>query len=196
MNAIASKSPTNKTAARWERENRREQKNGILDTGATSGAAPEEDKEAFKKTGMNSNKTFMFPDKRTRSATKKMHLKHKLRETAKEVNIVPGLHSTLISVPKLADADYTTVFEKDKATIYDATTTSISTTLPPVLEAHQCKLTGLWKLNLEPDKDETTKANDTHQPKNPSTSYSTYPAPAKAYSGTMQQQASQQKKLS
>ena len=138
MNAIASKSPTNKTTARWEwkMENRREQKTGILDTGATFGAAPEEDKEAFKETVMNSNKTFMFPDKRTRSATKKMHLKHKLRETAKEVNIVPGLHSTLISVPKLADADYTTVFKKDKATIYNATTTSILTTLPPVLKAH------------------------------------------------------------
>jgi hypothetical protein len=138
MNAIASKSPTNKTAARWERkiENRREQKTGILDTGATSGVAPEEDEEAFKETGMNSNKTFKFPNKRTRSAMKKMHLKHKLCETAKEINIVQGLHSTLISVPKLADADYTTVFKKDKATIYDATTMSISTTLPPVLKAH------------------------------------------------------------
>jgi hypothetical protein len=146
-------------------ENRREQKTGILGTGATSGSAPEEDKEAIKETGMNSNKTFMFPNKRTRSDTKKMHLKHKLRETAKEINIVPGLHSTLISIPKLADANYATVFKKEKATIYDATTTSISATLPPVLEAHQCKLTGLWKLNLEPDEDETTKANDTHQPK-------------------------------
>ncbi len=74
---------------------------------------------------------------------KKMHPKHKLHETAKEINIAPRLHSTLISVPKLADADYTTVFKKDKATIYNATTTSISTTLPPVLEAHRCKLTGV-----------------------------------------------------
>jgi hypothetical protein len=140
MNAIASKSPTNKTVAHCEQkmENRREQKTGILDTGATSGAAPEEDKEAFKETVMNSNKTFMFPDKRTRSAMEKMHLKHKhkLCETAKKISIVSGLHSTLISVPKLADADYITVFKKDKATIYNATTTSILTTLPPVLKAH------------------------------------------------------------
>jgi hypothetical protein len=32
--------------------------------------------------------------------------------TAREMNIVPGLHSTPVSVPKLADAGYTTVFSK------------------------------------------------------------------------------------
>jgi hypothetical protein len=61
INAIASKSPTNKTAAHWEQkmENRRWQKTSILDTGATSGVAPEKDEEAFKERGMNSNKTFV-----------------------------------------------------------------------------------------------------------------------------------------
>ena len=38
-------------------------KMGILDTGATSGAAPEEDEEWFINTGEASTKTFMFPDK-------------------------------------------------------------------------------------------------------------------------------------
>ncbi len=47
-------------------------------------------------------KTFMFPDKRTNKATKKMCLKHKLCPAAREMNIVPGLHSTLVSIPKLA----------------------------------------------------------------------------------------------
>ena len=42
---------------------------GILDTGATSGAAPEEDEECFVNTGEASTKTFMFPDKRTNKAT-------------------------------------------------------------------------------------------------------------------------------
>ena len=83
---------------------------GIIDTGATSGAAPEEDEECFVNTGEASTKTFMFPDKRTNKATKRMLTKHNLRPTACEMNIVPGLHSTLISVPKLMDAGYTTVF--------------------------------------------------------------------------------------
>jgi hypothetical protein len=73
-----------------------------------------------------------------------------LRESAREMNIVPGLHSTLFSIPKLADADYTTVFEKGKATIYDALTTTITTDQPLILNAPRCKLTGLWELPLEP----------------------------------------------
>jgi hypothetical protein len=60
----------------------------------------------------------MFPDKCTNKAMKKMRLKHKLRPAAREMNIVPRLHSTLVSVPKLVDAGYTTVFSKEGATIY------------------------------------------------------------------------------
>ncbi len=75
-----------------------------------------------------SSKTFMLPDKRTHRATKKMLLKHKLREGAWEINIVPGLHITLISVPQLADANYVTLFDNNDAKIFDATITNISTT--------------------------------------------------------------------
>jgi len=91
----------------------------------------------------------MLPDKRTQAATKKMLLRQPLREGAREVNIVPGLHSTLISVPKLADSDYITVFDKSQATIYDATTTAITATNPSILNAPRCTATGLWKLPLE-----------------------------------------------
>jgi hypothetical protein len=64
------------------------------------------------------------------------------------MNIVPGLHSTLISVPKLADVGYTTVFNKNGAAIYDDYTTKISASQPPVLDADRCDHTGLWKLQL------------------------------------------------
>ena len=153
MSVLADKRPGNRTAAHWARkvENRRTRKAGILDTGATSGAAPEEDEEYFEDSGQLSSKTFMLPDRRTHRATKKMLLRHPLREIAREVNIVPGLHSTLVSVPKLADADYITVFDKTKAIIYDATTTNVKATEPPVLTAHRCHETGLWKLPLDPN---------------------------------------------
>jgi hypothetical protein len=131
-------------------ENRKAQRSGILDTGATSGAAPAEDEEYFDDTGQKSSKIFMLPDKRRHKATKKMLLQQPLRKLAREMNIVPGLHSTLISIPKLADANYTTVFEKGKATIYDALMTMITTDQPPILDAPRCKLTGLWELPLEP----------------------------------------------
>jgi hypothetical protein len=48
----------------------------FIDLGATSGAAPEEDKQDLDNTSKMSRKTFMFPDGRTGKATKKMLLKH------------------------------------------------------------------------------------------------------------------------
>ena len=92
MNATTDIGPTNKVAAHWARKikNRTLRKMGILDTGATSGAAPEEDEECFDDTGEASTNTFMFPDKRTNKATKRMLTKHNLRPTACEMNIVPG----------------------------------------------------------------------------------------------------------
>ncbi len=77
----------------------------FLDSGATSGAAPEEIELDLEDTGQLSEKTFMFPDGRTGKATKRMLLGHNLQLAAREMNIVPGLHSALISIPKLADAD-------------------------------------------------------------------------------------------
>ena len=146
MSVLTVTRPANKVAAHWARklENRKEQRTGILDSRATSGAAPEEDEGQFDDSGQMSSKTFMLPDKRTHRATKKMLLKHRLREGAREINIVPGLHTTLISVPKLADANYVTIFDKNEAKIYDATITNISTTQPPVLTAPRCNDTGLW----------------------------------------------------
>jgi hypothetical protein len=93
----------------------------------------------------------MFPDKCTNKATKKMRLKHKLRPAAREMIIVPGLHLTLVSVTKLADAGYTTVFSKKGVAIYDDHTTTITDNKPPVLEADRCNHTGLWKLPLHPE---------------------------------------------
>jgi hypothetical protein len=138
-------------------ENRKAQRIGILDTGATSGVALADNEEYFDDTGQKSNKIFMLPDKRRHKATKKMLLWQPLRELAREMNIVPGLHSTLIRVPKLADANYTTVFEKGKATIYDASTTTIMADQPPILAAPRCELTGLLELPLEPL--QTTSSN-------------------------------------
>ncbi len=118
--------------------------------GATSGAAPAEDVPDLVYTGQPSRKKFMFPDGGTGKATKKMLLKHNLRLAAREMNIVPGLHLALVSIPKLADAGYTTIFNKDGATIYNDETTLITATSPPVLESERCEHTGMWKLDLNP----------------------------------------------
>ncbi len=135
--------------------NRRAQ-TGILDTGTTSGAGQPEDTDAFEYTGQPSTKVFMLPDKSRVHAIHKMLLKHKIRDGAQEMNIVPGLHSTLVSVPKIVDKDYIVVFDKKLAKTYNASTTTITATEKPILEAPRCTSTGLWSMPLEAD---DTKAN-------------------------------------
>ncbi len=64
-----------------------------------------------------------------------MLLEYNLCLAAREMNIVPGLHSALVSIPKLVDAGYTTVLNKNGAAIYDDKTTTFTATNPPVLES-------------------------------------------------------------
>ena len=72
------------------------------------------------------------------------------------MNIVPGLHSILVSIPKMANADYIAVFDKHKqATIYDATTTMITALINPIVIAPWCQTTGCWKLDLDAAVQET-----------------------------------------
>jgi len=152
MSAIVTVNPPNKVAAHWAQKlhNRKLRRFTFLDSGATSGAAPTEDEPDLNDTGQSSRKTFMFPDGSTGKVTKKMLLKHNLRQSAREMNIVPGLHSTLVSIPKLADAGYTTVFNKNGAAIYDDETTKITATSPPILESERCEHTEMWRLDLNP----------------------------------------------
>jgi hypothetical protein len=152
LSAVGNGSPPNKVAAHWAQKlhNRKLRRFTFLDLGATSGAAPAEDEPDLVDTEQQSRKTFMFPDRRTGKVTKKMLLKHNLRLAAREMNIVPGLHSALVSIQKLSEMGYTTVFNKNGAAIYDDYTTKITATSLPVLESDRCEHTGMWKLDLNP----------------------------------------------
>jgi hypothetical protein len=79
------------------------------------------------------------------------------------MNIVPSLHSTLISLPKLAEAGYTTIFSKAGAAIYDDYTTNILASQQPVLEAGRCGHMGLWKLPLDEQGRETNRTPSSNE---------------------------------
>jgi hypothetical protein len=113
------------------------------------GAGAKHNADCFHDAGLPSEKVFMLPDKTRIRISKKMRLKHNLRPKASKMNIVPNLHSMLISIPKMADVDYNSVFDKKKARIYDATTTIVSASTDPILIAPCCQDTRLWKLNLD-----------------------------------------------
>jgi hypothetical protein len=107
------------------------------------------DMDFFHDTGRPSTKVFMLPDKSKISATKIMRLRHNLRGGAGEMNIIPQLHSTLISIPKMAEHGYIAVFDKKEAKIYDGTTTLITATGNPIIIAPRHTETGLWRMALD-----------------------------------------------
>jgi hypothetical protein len=108
-----------------------------------------QDADCFHNTSLPSKKVFMLPDKKMIRATDNMQVKHNLRPKASKMNIVPNLHSTLTSVPKMADTDYILAFNIKEARIYNALTTIVSATKDPILVAPCCQDTGLWKLDLD-----------------------------------------------
>jgi hypothetical protein len=115
------------------------------------GAGAEKDVDCFYDTGLPSRKVFMLPDKSKITATKKMQLKHNLCAGASKMNIVPNLHTMLISVPKMAEHGYIVVLDKHEARIYDGTTTKLKASGNPIIVAPRCEDTGLWKIELDLD---------------------------------------------
>jgi hypothetical protein len=93
----------NKISAKWKRKLKN--RSGILDTGCILGVGADHDADCFHDTSLPFEKVFTLLDKTKIKATNKMWLKHKLWPKASKMNIVPNLHSTLISMPKMADAD-------------------------------------------------------------------------------------------
>ena len=122
---------------------------GYLDSACTSGVVTEKDQKHLVDTGEISTKEFTYPQGDIAKATKKMELDLDLRKVALEMNVVPGLESTLVSVCKMAEADYITVLDKNEAKIYDGKTVKITVSEKEVLKGWRCKRTGLWRVPLQ-----------------------------------------------
>jgi hypothetical protein len=132
-----------------KRKRKLKSRSSILDTSCTSGTVAKHDADYFHNTSLLSEKVFMLLDKTKIKATKKDAPKTQSLPEASKMNIMPNLHSALISVPKMADADYIAVFNKNEARINDATTTIVSASKHPLLDVPCCQDTGLWKLDLD-----------------------------------------------
>jgi hypothetical protein len=105
----------------------------VVDLGATSKFVPEE--MNLLKKGI-SNKKVYLPDntKLQASYTTKLPFEQ-LSEKAREADILPGLKTPLISVNKMAEDGYTTIFHlgEEGVTIHKPGSVSITMKEPPVL---------------------------------------------------------------
>ncbi len=123
----------------------------VADSGATSSVGTKRDRnrKAFTPTGQKSNKAFCMPNGEVEEASNMDELHHNVRHPAKDVHIVPGIErNSLLSIPKIVDANYIAIFDKDKVNIYDANKTIITVSCSAILCGWQCKQTKLWRVPL------------------------------------------------
>ena len=74
---------------------------------------------------------------------------HDLREPACTFDMVPDVTlDCLASTSKMCDAGYLTVFDGEEVRIYDAETTKVVTSKPPVLKGWCDVVSTLWRIPL------------------------------------------------
>ena len=89
---------------------------------------------AFHPTNKKSNKIFQMALGNVAPADDIVHLNIPLREATREAHTVPGITNNLLSINKLAEENYISVFDGDKLSIYDANNTEITVSRRAVLE--------------------------------------------------------------
>jgi len=109
----------------------------IIDSGATSHFCS---KEMDSPKEGKSNKSVYLPNGNTIQTTNRTSLPFRqLSKKAREAHVLPHLRQSLMSVNKLAEEGYTTIFhpETEGVTIHERGTLTITTSNPPVLQG--CK---------------------------------------------------------
>ncbi len=100
-------------------------------------------------TGKPSHKQFILPDGTVIPATEIAEYPFEVRKLAKILHIIPGIsQNSLLSTVKFADANYITIFDKDKVDIYDTNDTIIDVTKGAILRGWQGKNSNLWYIPL------------------------------------------------
>lgn len=119
----------------------------VLDSGATSSFVRPEENLSI--TGP-SDKIVALPDGSTKRATLTAILPFDaLSDEARKADVLPGLRpNSLVSVGKLADANYTTVFhpQGEGVTIHQENTLKLHLSRKPVLQGWR-DANGLWQLS-------------------------------------------------
>ena len=117
----------------------------VVDTACTSTVIRPEEAKHVQILQEKSTKIFHNANGTLSKADNKALLHLPLREPAKSADIVPGLTlNTLLSGPKLADANYIAIFTPEEVQIFDAETTRINVQGEAVLRGWRCPQTKLW----------------------------------------------------
>ncbi len=124
----------------------------IIDSGATSHFMS---KEMNLPKGDKSNKEVYLPnDTKLRTSTRTKLPFTQLSEAAREADILPGLKRSPMSVNKMSEEGYTTMFHpgEEGVTVHGEGTVTITMTKPPVLHGTKTNGKKLWTISSKQSK--------------------------------------------
>ena len=76
-------------------------------------------------------------------------MEHELRKPTRTFNIVPGVVlDSLVSMSKFIGAGYFNILDEEEANVYDARTTTVATSKPPVIKRWWEAISTLWRIPL------------------------------------------------
>jgi hypothetical protein len=142
-----------KSNKRTQQIDRRKENKTIIDSGVTSHFMSEELPIPVEEA---SNKTVFLPDNsQLRTSTRTKLPFKQLSEAAREADNLPVLKRSLLSVNRIAEEGYTTIFHpgEEEVTIHKERTVTISTSKPPVLQGCKNYTEKLWTLSVSKDEE-------------------------------------------
>jgi hypothetical protein len=152
----------NTSSNKWTRQVERQQATKlVIDLRVTSNFATEDMNLPMKG---KSHKEVYLPDNTKFHVSYKTELPFKeLTSRAREVNVKPGLKTPLMSVNKMAEEGYTTIFHpgEEGVTIHKPGTLTIAMTEPPILQGCKPKGAKLWIILVKSETN-TEQANNAY----------------------------------
>jgi hypothetical protein len=119
----------------------------VADSACTSGVGTADD--TCWRTGQVSNKQFVLPGNKIKSATEIAEYPFKDRGPANKLHITPGItENLLLSAGQFAAANYITMFDKEEVNIYNANNTINAVTRGAILQEWWDAVTRLWRIPL------------------------------------------------
>ena len=155
----AEKLKGNKSTRR--REQRQEQQM-IINSGATSHFISED--MNISKRGKSSKQVYLTDDTTLRTSTKTKLPFPKISDAAREADILPGLKRSLMSVNKMSEEGYTTIFHPgdEGVTIHKEGSIQIIMTKPPVLHGRKLNGEKLWTVSEKTEKKKQEEAHNVY----------------------------------
>ena len=134
----------------------------IIDSGATSHFISED--LNLPKGGKSDKQVYLSNETTLRTSTKTKLPFPRLSEAAQEADVLPGLKQSLMSVNKMSDKGYTTIFHprEEGVMIHHEGTISITMTEPPVLFGRKLNGKKLWTAQARSQKHKQEEENNAY----------------------------------